>query len=160
MIKLLFLFILRTNVKYEIFTIIFLTFFGNYNQSQIKSLIPMASLLILLITYYRFLSQMKHKTYFLYTPRTINRMKKDLIKALMIVSCSATFMLLIIDCLLFYNQFISLKILYSITVFGITSYFLPINIEKNNTSLEIITIKEMLIISVITILVNFIFLSV
>lgn len=157
MIKLLLLFILRTNVKYEIFTIIFLTFFGNYNQSQIKSLIPMASLLILLIIYYRFLSQMKYKTYFLYTPRTINRMKKDLIKALMIVSYSATFMLLSIDYLLLYDQFISFEILYSITIFGIISYFLPINIEKNNTSLEIITTKEILIISVITTLLNFIY---
>jgi len=155
MLKLLLLFLKRTKIKYEILTMIMLVFYGGIDVSQIELLFSTTLLIIMLLIYYRFLSHMRNKVYFLYSSHTIRLLKRDVTKAIVSLALIIATFAYGINLFLFQNKYLSLSIFFSIIVFGVIGWYFPLNIEKKETHNPlVISTKEMLSVTIINIIIN------
>ncbi len=144
MTKLVFYFLLRNKIKYEI---IILVFMGIYSSLQAPSsqygLTYMITLLgILYIVYFKILRRHNRRISLLYSSNRIKRFKPDLIKAVVTLSCGFFFLAIFLDlfilrtvCLIYYH-------LLTLVVFILSTRFVTISVEKRQNTSQIVTFKE------------------
>ncbi|AYW51014.1 hypothetical protein C7H83_11295 [Tetragenococcus halophilus] len=132
MTKLVFYFLLRHNIKYEI---IILLFIGGYSslqntQSQFALSFSITMLSILFIVYFHILARQRGRVPLLYTGGTIKKVKRDIIKAVVILSVFFLFISLLVDIFLWSTLYLVIQYFLTIFIFIIVTLIMPINLEK------------------------------
>ncbi|MEQ3281154.1 hypothetical protein AAA072_04285 [Finegoldia magna] len=152
MTKLVFRYILRDKIKYEIIVILFISVFSSINSPQnLYGLNFCTTLLgILFILYFSVMNAHKSKFLLLYQPRNVIHLRKDTIKSLCYLSSIFLVLSVILDIFVLKSLYLTEYYLLSMVIFYISTSIVRVNIEKNTRIDEpIIKLKECFIILLI-----------
>lgn len=144
MTKLLLLFLVRNKIKYEIFMLIFIGIYLSYQQPSVYGTTLVFTLLIVLyILYFNFLSRQKNRINFLYSGSNIKKLRIDIITSLVLLSLVFLAISIIIDIFIFKSVYLVWHYFMSILIFFISTYAVPINIEKRAShDAKIVSFKD------------------
>lgn len=152
MTKLIFYYILRDKIKYELFVILFISVFSSINSPQnLYGLNFSTTLLsILFILYFSVMNAHKSKFLLLYQPRNVKYLRKDTIKSMCYLSSIFLVLAVILDILVLKSLYLTEYYLVSMVIFYISTSIVKVNIEKNTKIDEpIIKLKECLLVLLI-----------
>ena len=145
MTKLIFYYILRDKIKYELFVILFISVFSSINSPQnLYGLNFSTTLLsILFILYFSVMNAHKSKFLLLYQPRNIKHLRKDTIKSMCYLSSIFLVLAVILDFFITKSIYLTEYYFVSMIIFYISTRIVKVNIEKNTKIDEpIIKLKE------------------
>ncbi|MDU7559743.1 MAG: hypothetical protein E7K74_00390 [Finegoldia magna] len=152
MTRLIFRYILRDKIKYELIVILFISVFSSINSPQnLYGLNFSTTLLsILFILYFSVMNAHKSKFLLLYQPRNVKRLRKDTIKSMCYLSSIFLVLAVILDILVLKSLYLTEYYLVSMIIFYISTRIVKVNIEKNTRINEpIIKLKECLLVLLI-----------
>lgn len=145
MTRLMFYFLLRNKVKYEIIILLFLTVY-NFIQSEYSMygiIYSITLIIILYIVYFNVLARQKGRVNLLYNGTTVKHLKSDIIKSVSILSISLLGVVVLVDLFLLNAFYLTLYHMGTLIVFVLSTLLVSINIEKRNSnSKKILTFKE------------------
>lgn len=147
MTKLIFYYILRDKIKYELIVILFISVFSSIKSPQnLYGLNFCTTLLgILFILYFSVMNAHKSKFLLLYQPRNVKHLRKDTIKSICYLSSIFLVLSVILDILVLKSLYLTEYFLLSMVIFYISTSIVKVNIEKNTRIDEpIIKLKECL----------------
>lgn len=145
MTKLIFYFLLRNRVKYEIIILLFLAVYNFIQNDPSQYGLTYSGTLsgILYIVYSNVLNRHKGRINILYSGNTIKQFKSDVIKAISILSLSLLLIAILLDIFLLHAFHLSMYHIVTLVVFIFSTSLITINIEKKDRqSDKIITFKE------------------
>lgn len=145
MTKLIFHYILRDKIKYEIIVILFISVFSSINSPQnLYGLNFCTTLLdILFILYFSVMNAHKSKFLLLYQPRNVKSLRKDTIKSMCYLSSIFLVLAVILDFFIIKSIYLTEYYFVSMIIFYISTRIVKVNIEKNTKIDEpIIKLKE------------------
>lgn len=145
MTKLIFYYILRDKIKYELIVILFISVFSSIKSPQnLYGLNFCTTLLgILFILYFSVMNAHKSKFLLLYQPRNVKHLRKDTIKSMCYLSSIFLVLAVILDILVLKSLYLTEYYLVSMVIFYISTSIVRVNIEKNTRIDEpIIKLKE------------------
>lgn len=152
MTRLIFRYILRDKIKYELIVILFISVFSSINSPQnLYGLNFSTTLLsILFILYFSVMNAHKSKFLLLYQPRNVKHLRKDTIKSMCYLSSIFLVLAVILDILVLKSLYLTEYYLVSMIIFYISTRIVKVNIEKNTRINEpIIKLKECLLVLLI-----------
>ena len=152
MTRLIFRYILRDKIKYELIVILFISVFSSINSPQnLYGLNFSTTLLsILFILYFSVMNAHKSKFLLLYQPRNVKSLRKDTIKSICYLSSIFLVLAVILDILVLKSLYLTEYYLVSMIIFYISTRIVKVNIEKNTRINEpIIKLKECLLVLLI-----------
>lgn len=152
MTKLIFHYILRDKIKYEIIVILFISVFSSINSPQSLYGLNFSTTLlsILFILYFSVMNAHKSKFLLLYQPRNVNSLRKDTIKSMCYLSSIFLVLAVILDILILKSLYLTEYYFVSMIIFYISTRIVKVNIEKNTKIDEpIIKLKECFIVLLI-----------
>lgn len=152
MTRLIFRYILRDKIKYELIVILFISVFSSINSPQnLYGLNFSTTLLsILFILYFSVMNAHKSKFLLLYQPRNVKHLRKDTIKSMCYLSSIFLILAVILDILVLKSLYLTEYYLVSMIIFYISTRIVKVNIEKNTRIDEpIIKLKECLLVLLI-----------
>lgn len=152
MTKLIFYYILRDKIKYELFVILFISVFSSINSPQnLYGLNFSTTLLsILFILYFSVMNAHKSKFLLLYQPRNVKYLRKDTIKSMCYLSSIFLLLAVILDFFIMKSIYLTEYYFVSMIIFYISTSIVKVNIEKNTRINEpIIKLKECLLVLLI-----------
>lgn len=152
MTKLIFYYILRDKIKYELIVILFISIFSSIKSPQnLYGLNFSTTLLsILFILYFSVMNAHKSKFLLLYQPRNVKSLRKDTIKSICYLSSIFLVLAVILDILVLKSLYLTEYYLVSMIIFYISTRIVKVNIEKNTRINEpIIKLKECLLVLLI-----------
>ncbi|MGR7951876.1 hypothetical protein ACU68W_03030 [Finegoldia sp. P2-F-LR] len=152
MTKLVFRYILRDKIKYEIIVILFISVFSSINSPQSLYGLNFSTTLlsILFILYFSVMNAHKSKFLLLYQPRNVKHLRKDTIKSMCYLSSIFLVLAVILDILVLKSLYLTEYYLVSMIIFYISTRIVKVNIEKNTRINEpIIKLKECLLVLLI-----------
>ncbi|MDU7384911.1 MAG: hypothetical protein E7L13_03545 [Finegoldia magna] len=152
MTKLIFYYILRDKIKYELIVILFISVFSSINSPQnLYGLNFCTTLLgILFILYFSVMNAHKSKFLLLYQPKNVKHLRKDTIKSMCYLSSIFLVLAVILDILVLKSLYLTEYYLVSMIIFYISTRIVKVNIEKNTRINEpIIKLKECLLVLLI-----------
>ena len=145
MTKLIFYFLLRNKVKYEIIILLFLAVYNSIQSdySLYGVTYSITLLIILYIVYFNVLARQKGRINLLYNGNTVRQLKYDIIKGVSILSTSLLVVVGLIDIFLLNAFYLTLYHLGTLIIFILSTLLVSISLEKDNSdSKKIITFKE------------------
>ena len=145
MTKLIFYFLLRNKVKYEIIILLFLAVYNSIQSDYSLYGVTYSTtlLIILYIVYFNVLARQKGRINLLYNGNTVRQLKYDIIKGVSILSTSLLVVVGLIDIFLLNAFYLTLYHIMTLVIFVISTLSISINLEKNNNnSNSIVTFKE------------------
>lgn len=145
MTKLIFYYILRDKIKYELIVILFISIFSSIKSPQnLYGLNFCTTILgILFILYFSVMNAHKSKFLLLYQPRNVKSLRKDTIKSMCYLSSIFLVLAVILDILVLKSLYLTEYYLVSMIIFYISTRIVKVNIEKNTRIDEpIIKLKE------------------
>lgn len=145
MTKLIFYYILRDKIKYELIVILFISVFSSINSPQnLYGLNFSTTLLsILFILYFSVMNAHKSKFLLLYQPRNVKHLRKDTIKSMCYLSSIFLVLAVILDFFIIKSIYLTEYYFVSMIIFYISTRIVKVNIEKNTKIDEpIIKLKE------------------
>lgn len=152
MTKLIFYYILRDKIKYELFVILFISVFSSIKSPQnLYGLNFCTTILgILFILYFSVMNAHKSKFLLLYQPRNVKHLRKDTIKSMCYLSSIFLVLAVILDFFITKSIYLTEYYFVSMIIFYISTRIVKVNIEKNTRIDEpIIKLKECFIILLI-----------
>ena len=152
MTKLIFYYILRDKIKYELIVILFISIFSSIKSPQnLYGLNFCTTILgILFILYFSVMNAHKSKFLLLYQPRNVKSLRKDTIKSMCYLSSIFLVLAVILDILVLKSLYLTEYYLVSMIIFYISTRIVKVNIEKNTRINEpIIKLKECLLVLLI-----------
>ena len=141
MTKLIFYYILRDKIKYELFVILFISVFSSIKSPKnLYGLNFCTTILgILFILYFSVMNAHKSKFLLLYQPRNV----KDTIKSMCYLSSIFLILAVILDFFIIKSIYLTEYYFVSMIIFYISTSIIKVNIEKNTKIDEpIIKLKE------------------
>lgn len=145
MTKLIFYYILRDKIKYELFVILFISVFSSIKSPQNLYGLNFCSTLlgILFILYFSVMNAHKSKFLLLYQPRNVKSLRKDTIKSMCYLSSIFLILAVILDFFIMKSIYLIEYYFVSMIIFYISTSIVKVNIEKNTKIDEpIIRLKE------------------
>ena len=145
MTKLIFYYILRDKIKYELIVILFISVFSSIKSPQnLYGLNFCTTILgILFILYFSVMNAHKSKFLLLYQPRNVQSLRKDTIKSMCYLSSIFLLLAVILDFFIMKSIYLTEYYFVSMIIFYISTSIIKINIEKNTKIDEpIIRLKE------------------
>lgn len=145
MTKLIFYYILRDKIKYELIVILFISVFSSIKSPQnLYGLNFCTTLLgILFILYFSVMNAHKSKFLLLYQPRNVKHLRKDTIKSICYLSSIFLVLAVILDFFIIKSIYLTEYYFVSMIIFYISTRIVKVNIEKNTKFDEpIIKLKE------------------
>lgn len=145
MTKLIFYFLLRNKVKYEIIILLFLAVYNSIQSDYSLYGVTYSTtlLIILYIVYFNVLARQKGRINLLYNGNTVRQLKYDIIKGVSILSTSLLVVVGLIDIFLLNAFYLTLYHLGTLIIFILSTLLVSISLEKDNSdSKKIITFKE------------------
>lgn len=145
MTKLIFYYILRDKIKYELFVILFISVFSSIKSPQNLYGLNFCSTLlgILFILYFSVMNAHKSKFLLLYQPRNVKSLRKDTIKSMCYLSSIFLILAVILDFFIMKSIYLIEYYFVSMIIFYISTSIVKVNIEKNTKIDEpIIKLKE------------------
>jgi len=145
MTKLVFYFLIRNKVKYEIIIPIFLGIntFLQSPPSQYGISYSVTLLSILYILYFNVLVRQKGRINLLYKGNEAKQLKHDIIKAISILSLGLFVIVALVDLFLLNIIHLTLYHIITVIIFIISALLVSINVEKSNDNRnQIISFKE------------------
>lgn len=152
MIRLIFRYILRDKIKYELIVILFISVFSSINSPQnLYGLNFSTTLLsILFILYFSVMNAHKSKFLLIYQPRNVKHLRKDTIKSMCYLSSIFLLLAVILDFFITKSIYLTEYYFISMIIFYISTSIVKVNIEKNTRINEpIIKLKECLLVLLI-----------
>ena len=152
MTKLIFYYILRDKIKYELIVILFISVFSSINSPQnLYGLNFCTTLLgILFILYFSVMNAHKSKFLLLYQPRNVKHLRKDTIKSMCYLSSIFLVLAVMLDFFIIKSIYLTEYYFVSMIIFYISTRIVKVNIEKNTRINEpIIKLKECLLVLLI-----------
>ena len=145
MTKLIFYYILRDKIKYELIVILFISVFSSIKSPQnLYGLNFCTTILgILFILYFSVMNAHKSKFLLLYQPRNVQSLRKDTIKSMCYLSSIFLVLAVILDFFIMKSIYLIEYYFVSMIIFYISTSIVKVNIEKNTKIDEpIIRLKE------------------
>lgn len=145
MTKLIFYFLLRNKVKYEIIILLFLAVYNSFQSDpSLYGVIYSFTLLsILYLVYFYVLARQKGRINLLYSGATVKRLKYDVIKGISILSTSLLIIVAFVDLFLLQAFYLTIYHLGTLITFVLSTLLVEIRLEKESKdSKKIITFKE------------------
>ena len=142
MTKLIFYFLLRNKVKYEIIILLFLAVYNSIQSDYSLYGVTYSTtlLIILYIVYFNVLARQKERINLLYNGNTVRQLKYDIIKGVSILSTSLLVVVGLIDIFLLNAFYLTLYHLGTLIIFILSTLLVSISLEKDNSdSKKIIT---------------------
>ena len=152
MTKLIFYYILRDKIKYELIVILFISVFSSIKSPQnLYGLNFSTTLLsILFLLYFSVMNAHKSKFLLLYQPRNVKHLRKDTIKSICYLSSIFLVLAVILDFFITKSIYLTEYYFVSMIIFYISTSIVKVNIEKNTRINEpIIKLKECLLVLLI-----------
>lgn len=152
MTKLIFYYILRDKIKYELFVILFISVFSSIKSPKnLYGLNFCTTILgILFILYFSVMNAHKSKFLLLYQPRNVKSLRKDTIKSMCYLSSIFLILAVILDFFIMKSIYLTEYYFVSMIIFYISTSIVKVNIEKNTRIDEpIIKLKECFIVLLI-----------
>ena len=152
MTKLIFYYILRDKIKYELIVILFISVFSSIKSPQnLYGLNFSTTLLsILFLLYFSVMNAHKSKFLLLYQPRNVKHLRKDTIKSMCYLSSIFLVLAVILDFFITKSIYLTEYYFVSMIIFYISTSIVKVNIEKNTRINEpIIKLKECLLVLLI-----------
>lgn len=146
MAKLLFYFLQRSKLKYDLLITIFVFFvsFPTLDINGKMNIMSISMLVFLYTTYYEFLKNQKNRVSFFYTGSNIKNLKTDVLKAILYLSSIFLAAVIMVDLFLLDGFYLTMTYFVSIIIFSISIIIIPINIEKREKHVpKVITWKDL-----------------
>lgn len=145
----------RTDVKYELLSLVLMIFFGLTDTLLLEVSVIVTGILMLGRVYYASLNEMTVKYLFFYSVEDYKQVKYDMLNALLVVTICVVGVIYGIDYIFSLSAF-SHQLIMSIAIFFAVSYLLPIHIERAVDKTEPFMMKtDLLLLLTLTYVVNF-----
>lgn len=144
----------RTDVKYELLSLVLMIFFGLTDTLLLEVSVIVTGILMLGRVYYASLNEMTVKYLFFYSVEDYKQVKYDMLNALLVVTICVVGVIYGIDYIFSLGAF-SHQLIMSIAIFFAVSYLLPIHIERAVDKTEsFMTKTDLLLLLTLTYIVN------
>lgn len=145
MTKLIFYFLLRNKVKYEIIILLFLAVYNSIQSDYSLYGVTYSTtlLIILYIVYFNVLARQKGRINLLYSGATVKRLKYDVIKGISILSTTLLIIVAFVDIFLLHAFYLTIYHLGTLITFVLSTLLVEIHLEKESKDTKkIINFKE------------------
>lgn len=145
----------RTDVKYELLSLVLMIFFGLTDTLLLEVSVIVTGILMLGRVYYASLNEMTVKYLFFYSVEDYKQVKYAMLNALLVVTICVVGVIYGIDYIFSLGAF-SHQLIMSIAIFFAVSYLLPIHIERTVDKTEpFMTKTDLLLLLTLTYVLNF-----
>lgn len=145
----------RTDVKYELLSLVLMIFFGLTDTLLLEVSVIVTGILMLGRVYYASLNEMTVKYLFFYSVEDYKQVKYDMLNTLLVVTICVVGVIYGIDYIFSLGAF-SHQLIMSIAIFFAVSYLLPIHIERAVDKTEsFMTKTDLLLLLTLTYVLNF-----